>query len=79
MTTPHGDALIYDVVGRDAIVVFRHGRPHRWLPHQIPYRAHASARAGVTSLVVTSSVGVLDPGVPLHEPLIVDDLLMLDK
>ncbi len=81
IATADGDVLIHQVIGRDAIVLFRHGLPHRWLPHQIPYRAHARAleRAGVTSLVVTSSVGVLDVGLPLHEPLIVDDIIMLEN
>jgi 5'-methylthioadenosine phosphorylase len=76
--TPHGEATLHRVSGRDSVVLFRHALPHRWLPHQIPYRAHAAAlaRVGVTSLVITSSVGVLDPAVPLHQPLLVDDLLM---
>ncbi len=33
----------------------------------------------MTSLVVTSSVGVLDLDVPLHEPLIVQDVIMLEN
>lgn len=62
----------------DAWVLFRHGLPHRFLPHQIPYRAHAAALAevGVESLLVTSSVGVLDAAVPLDTLLPVGDLLM---
>lgn len=62
-------------------VCFRHGRPHRWLPNQIPYRALALALAevGVRSLLVTSSVGVLDPSVPLFTPLLVEDLVWLDN
>lgn len=62
-------------------VCFRHGRPHRWLPNHIPYRAFALALAevGVQSLLVTSSVGVLDPQVPLFTPLLVADLVWPDN
>ncbi|MGE0397058.1 MAG: 5'-methylthioadenosine phosphorylase [Kofleriaceae bacterium] len=79
--TPYGEVTLHRVVGHAAVVIFRHGLPHRWLPHQIPYRAQATAlaRAGVTSLVVTSSVGILDPNIPLHEPLLIDDLVMLEN
>ncbi len=63
---------------RDAYVFFRHGVPHRLLPHQIDWRVQALAMAelGVGALVVTSSVGVLDADVPLNTPLMVGDLLM---
>lgn len=79
--TPFGSATLHRVRHRDAVIVFRHGLPHRWLPNQIPYRAHAWALAHtkVRSLVITSSVGVLDPTVPLHVPLLVEDVLMLDN
>ena len=63
------------------VVLFRHGVPHRYLPHQIPYRAHAEAleKIGCRSLLVTSSVGVLDLHLPLFQPLLVSDLLMPDN
>ena len=62
-------------------MLFRHGRPHRLLPHQVPYRAHAWALdyVGCHALLVTSSVGVLDPEVPLFQPHLLSDLLMLDN
>jgi len=62
-------------------VLFRHGLPHRLLPHQIPWRAQAAALAevGCSALLVTSSCGVLDPDLPLFEPLVVGDLLMPDN
>jgi len=61
-----------------AYVLFRHGSPHRLLPNQINYRAQAAAlnAVGCQALLVTSSVGVLDPDVPLYRPLLVNDLLM---
>lgn len=63
------------------VVIFRHGRPHRRLPHQIDYRAQARALAklGCRGLLCTSSVGVLDPSIPLHRPLLIADLLTLDN
>ncbi len=81
--TRFGDADLfrYPTRGDDAFVVFRHGVPHRWLPNQIPYRAHAAALqvAGCKALLVTSSVGVLDHGLPLDRPLPIGDLLMPDN
>lgn len=64
-----------------ALVSFRHGVPHRWLPHQIPYRAQAWAlkAAGATHLLVTSSVGVLRREIPLFAPLVAGDLLFPDN
>jgi 5'-methylthioadenosine phosphorylase len=80
--TRFGAQRLYQVRGAagPAHVAFRHGLPHAWLPHQIPYRALAAAFAQVEcgALLVTSSAGVLDPGLPLHRPLLVRDLLTLD-
>ncbi len=81
--TPWGEARLHRVeeLDREAWVLFRHARDHERLPHQIPYRAHAHAlrAAGCESLLVTSSVGVLDDDLPLYEPLLVDDLVTLDN
>ncbi len=84
VSTRFGDHELFAVdadLPRPAFVVFRHGQPHRWLPHQIPWRRQAAALAAldVGALLVTSSVGVLDGGVPLHRPLLVSDLLMPDN
>ncbi|WP_103026985.1 5'-methylthioadenosine phosphorylase [Salinibacter altiplanensis] len=81
--TAWGTQTLYRVGGPDrpAYVLFRHGLPHRRLPNQINYRAQAAALRAVDcgALLVTSSVGVLDPDVPLYRPLLVDDLLMPDN
>lgn len=60
---------------------FRHGNPHVLLPNQIPYRAQAAAFAevGCGALLVTSSVGVLTPDLPLFEPLLLADIITLDN
>ncbi|MBU0551821.1 5'-methylthioadenosine phosphorylase [Myxococcota bacterium] len=62
-------------------VLFRHGQPHRHLPHQIPWRTHALALAeiGCQAALLTSSVGVLTPRLPLDTPLLLGDLLMPDN
>ena len=81
--TEWGTQTLHRVRGLDrpAYVLFRHGLPHRLLPNQINYRAQAAAlrAVGCGALLVTSSVGVLDPDVPLYRPLLVDDLLMPDN
>jgi len=83
ISTTHGEAVLhrYPRGDRGAYGLFRHGVPHRFLPNQIPYRAHAAALREVScgALLVTSSVGVLDRDLPLDEPLLLDDLLMLDS
>lgn len=81
--TPFGEATLHRALspGADAWVCFRHGHRHRHLPHQVPYRAQAWAlrAVGCEALVVTSSVGVLNPAVPLYTPLAVGDLVMLEE
>ncbi|MCA9569619.1 MAG: hypothetical protein KC656_17355 [Myxococcales bacterium] len=74
--TPHGTAVLHR--SNDQWLLFRHGRPHQWLPHRIPVRAQMAAlrEVGVRSLVVTGFVGVLDDTLPLHEPLLVSDVVM---
>jgi purine nucleoside phosphorylase len=81
--TRFGRQLLYRVEaeGRPAYLLFRHGVPHRLLPHQINYRAQAAALAevGCGALLVTSSVGVMDEALPLYRPLLVGDLLTMDN
>jgi purine nucleoside phosphorylase len=79
VSTPFGPAEVYEAPG--GWLLPRHGRPHRWLPHQVPYRAHAWAlrELGVSALLVTSSVGVLDPSLPLFTPLVLTDLVWPDN
>jgi len=77
--TAFGEAVLHPCDG--GFVLFRHGLPHRWLPNQIPYRAHAQALQdlGTTAVLVTSSVGVVVPDLPLFEPHLLSDLVMLDN
>ena len=66
---------------RPAYLLFRHGLPHRLLPNQINYRAQVQALNQVNcgALMVTSSVGVLDPALPLFRPILLSDIMMLDN
>ncbi len=77
--TAFGSAELFAFGG--SWVIFRHGVPHRFLPNQVPWRAHTAALAavGCRALLITSSCGVLTPDVPLFEPLLVDDLFMPDN
>lgn len=81
--TEFGEATLHRVknIGRSAFVLFRHGLPHRLLPHQINYRANtaALAKVGVSALLVTSSVGVLREDLALNVPLIVNDIIHVDN
>ena len=76
--TPWGPAVLHRWPHGDAWVLVRHGAPHRYLPHQIPFRAHAAALAQVRceALLLTSSVGVLVVDVPLFTPVLIGDLWM---
>lgn len=80
ISTPWGEQRLHKVreIDRPAYVLFRHGVPHRLLPHQINYRAQAWALNEVDcgALLVTSSVGVMDAGLPLFQPLLVSDMMM---
>jgi 5'-methylthioadenosine phosphorylase len=83
IATPFGDTTLYQMpdTTTKAYVLFRHGVPHTYLPHQIPYRANAWAlkEVGCGALVVTSSVGITDPDLPIFQPLLVNDLIMLEN
>lgn len=81
--TPWGPHPLFRVGGldREAWIAYRHGLPHRHLPHRIPYRAQAWAlrEVGCGALLVTSSVGVLRSDIPLERLLLVADLVMLEN
>lgn len=64
--------------GRNIYALIRHRSPHRLLPNQINYRAQAAALEAVDcgALLINSSVGVLNPDLPLFEPMLLTDQLM---
>ncbi|MGD8428327.1 MAG: hypothetical protein PVH63_11915 [Balneolaceae bacterium] len=67
--------------GRRIFAIIRHKSPHKLLPNQINYRAQAAALKAVDcgALLINSSVGVLDPGLPLFTPMLLTDQLMPDN
>jgi len=78
VTTPFGDASMLRGApgGLEILLLPRHGEGHRNLPHHINYRANLSAlkQAGATAIVTLSVCGVVDPGLPLGEPLVASDI-----
>lgn len=78
--TPYGNQIVFrlNLPGRSSYSIYRHGVPHRLLPHQINYRAQAYAlrEIGCGALLVASSVGVLSAEIPLFTPLLLNDILM---
>ncbi len=79
--TPWGPVTLHRESEGRAWALFRHGSPHTRLPNHINYRGQAWAlkSAGCVAVITTSSVGVLDPAVPLFTPLLAGDLLMPDN
>lgn len=80
--TARGAVMLHRVPGKTpAYCLFRHGLPHHLLPNHIDWRSNARAlkNVGVGALLVTSSVGVLDSEIPLYQPALVSDLVMLDN
>jgi 5'-methylthioadenosine phosphorylase len=83
--TPFGQVTLWefpaDRCTPRGYVIFRHGWPHRWLPHRVPYRAHVWAlhRMNCKALLLTSSVGVLNPRIPTGRVLPVSDVVMLSN
>ncbi len=58
---PSGEIVKGRVHGRPVLFLARHGAGHRWLPHEVNYRANVFAlkRAGATTLLGLSAVGSL--------------------
>ena len=64
--TPSGPILQGRLHGHPVLFLARHGSGHRWLPHEVNYRANVFAlkRAGATMLLGFSAVGSLALEVP---------------
>lgn len=81
--TPFGPAQVQrgPLGGREILMLARHGRGHRDLPHQINHRANISAlkAAGATAVVSCSVCGVLNPHWALGCPLMAQDIYFPDN
>jgi len=56
--------------------ISRHGKGHHHLPHTIPHQANLMAlkQLGAQAVLATTSVRMVDPGVPLGQPILFEDL-----
>lgn len=74
---PPSDKLIETRVG-DRTVFFlpRHGKGHRLLPSEVPYRAnvHAMKSAGVTHLLAVSAVGIMKEHIQPGDMVVPDQI-----
>ena len=81
--TAFGGALVSvgQVGSRRIGAISRHGPGHRYLPHQVPYRANFEAlvQLGARAVLGTTVVGVVDPTLALGKPVIFDDLFFPDN
>jgi 5'-methylthioadenosine phosphorylase len=78
LSTPHGSVEIaeWEESGHRVTFLPRHGPGHARLSHQVAHRANLAAlhNQGVSAIVASTAVGVLEPAVPLGIALLFDDL-----
>lgn len=76
--TGFGEAVVsVGRVGRWRVgAISRHGPAHRFLPHQIGYRANLKAlsQLGACAVLATTVVGVVNPALALGKPVLFDEL-----
>jgi 5'-methylthioadenosine phosphorylase len=75
--TPSSPVAIGTAAGRRVAFIARHGRDHRYLPHQVPARANlwALRELGVRSVIGPCSCGSLQPDVHPGDMVVVDQLV----
>lgn len=73
--------LLGQSAGAPCILLPRHGKGHRNLPHQINHRAHLLAlkEAGATAVISLSVCGIIDPAWELARPILATDLLFSEN
>lgn len=80
ISTPFGDPsdlLVESRIGKRKVFFLpRHGRGHRLLPSEVPYRAniHAMKQMGVTHLMAVSAVGILREEINPGDMVVPDQL-----
>ncbi|CAN5654463.1 MTAP family purine nucleoside phosphorylase [soil metagenome] len=76
--TSFGEAAVsVGQVGRWRVgAISRHGPEHRFLSHQVQYRANLAAlsQLGARAVLATTVVGAVDPALALGRPVLFDDL-----
>jgi 5'-methylthioadenosine phosphorylase len=76
--TLYGDVSILTgkIGGKNIAFLARHGKDHSILPNKINYRANMIALKDLETqaIIATTVCGVLDPDLPLAQPVVFDDL-----
>jgi 5'-methylthioadenosine phosphorylase len=75
---PTSDAIVMGrVAGVDLAFLPRHGRGHRLLPTEVPYRANiwAMKQLGVHRIISASAVGSMKEDITLARPVLVDQFI----
>ncbi len=76
--THFGDVSVITgkIGGIDMAFLARHGKDHSILPNMINYRANLMAlkKLETQAIIATTVCGVLDPNLPLAQPVVFDDL-----
>lgn len=81
VTTPYGDPsdriLIAEVSGKRVAFLPRHGRGHRYLPSEVPYRANlwALKSLGVREVAAFTAVGSLREELPPRQFVVPDQVI----
>jgi 5'-methylthioadenosine phosphorylase len=67
--------------GNEVVMLARHGKNHRFLPHHIPHLAHFEAlrQLDVTAVISCSVCGILNPDWELGKPVLVNDIYYPDN
>jgi 5'-methylthioadenosine phosphorylase len=74
---PPSDKLVETTIeGRTVFFLPRHGKGHRLLPSEVPYRAnvHAMKSAGVTHLLAVSAVGIMKENIQPGDMVVPDQI-----
>lgn len=80
LTTPFGvpsEAVMeVEISGRSAFFISRHGRGHRHLPSDVPYRAniYALKQLGVTQILSVSAVGIMQEHIKPGDLIVPDQI-----
>ena len=74
--SPSDNVVELTVAGRSLFFIPRHGKGHRLMPSEVPYRAnvHAMKQMGVTHLLAVSAVGIMREHVKPGDMVVPDQI-----
>lgn len=75
--TPAAPVLEGTLSGKPVLFLARHGDPHRFLPHQVTYRANMQAlkEAGATAVLAVNAVGGITERAPTGGLVLADQII----